>query len=306
MSENYVALKNQRLDQMFDELLTKSPNPEQLWTIVRVCSHLSDRAWAEFIKTNPGKDELLQMMKEYNSRHVCSYPGRQIIARFPEHKILLAFVKDLGELAPEAAQKIIDTPENASLASLLGLTSDPEIARRAAEVLLARNPNQPELQSILIGKTDADQKKRAATILLKDEYLNNQLVASLIYHVPELVTEIWNKYKLTMDDHTFAALFEVEPHPSFREEAGRMMLERNTEFSPLFEVFKQFPKLREEVWVKFSAIELHDGWLEAIKREGPEFTGRIDPILVARQQTRSRNAEVVWHELLVVNASHSR
>jgi hypothetical protein len=99
-----------------------------------------------------------------------------------------------------------------------------------------------------------------------------------------------------MSDFVLQAIIGLKAQPACRGEAARMLLDRSTSFSPLFYVFMDCPDLREEVWKKLSAIELSVAWLEAIMREGPEFTGRVVPLIAAlKEKYRSdpRNAATV-------------
>jgi|GEM_PF-1898639 hypothetical protein len=275
--------KNESLDRMFRDLLTKSPAPEQLLELVRFSKHLRERAWNAFVeKANPDFKHLEKLFYDWKSRQeLCSYPAKMIIEHFPDrHNILLKIIEfGTSELSRDAARAIIAHPDKNALEYVLFASNDQTICEQAGQALLKLSPAEYQLVLIVNNRHTSASKRTAGSILIKLDALMYQSMNSIIYSLPALIPELWQKHKAAMGDFVLETIIESKNRPVCREEAARMLLDRSSEFSPLFHVFRNCPDLREEVWGKLSKIELSETWLQAIKREGPEFADRVDPLL---------------------------
>lgn len=305
--------RNERLENLWTELLQKSPTPEHLLSVFGSTPHLREKAWQEYAKTNPKPEALFELVKDFHGENRL-YPARLIIERFPSEHNLYRLIKNaaIGSVAKlEAAEKLVaGEPENphshGAWMHVIQYGEDNDVKVKAAQKLLRKELSDNELTTIVhFVPSYAEEAARKITernVSGEDVVAgrnNNNALLTVICRVPTFADKAWGLLKSRGCEYSTLE-YVVLNYEKGRMEAAEILLGSAIPdvllFSSMHVILEHCPTLRERAWEKLQQVTLSDTELKAVVRVAPEIRERA----LALCKPPERTATYIAHEIYLV------
>ncbi|KKW11319.1 MAG: hypothetical protein UY50_C0016G0011 [Parcubacteria group bacterium GW2011_GWA2_49_9] len=301
-SDKANSRQTQKFEELWDELLTKSPSPDHFLHLARVVLPLQERAWKKWVETNPSESTLSHLLRadrvdEY--RHMRKLIGQVLIKNYPKKDVLLSVLKEVPEFQTEVVEALcLHVPNKHEIWEYVITRIDNAVLQeRTARIYLAQQLPNSSL-CVIISRVPALREEAGRKLLLQHPAGEEPVV--IMRDVPALAQQAWEMVKREGDVNALVSV--VGQVPMYKHLAGKLLIAKTFEasrefYSTLFQVVKHVPELREEVWEKLTTITLPNEWLEAIAGEAPELAERV----LALRTTPERTVDVIMSEIFNAN-----